>query len=146
MCAGASASLAVVSDCQLTFPFIHTDPFGSQLCLWAGESGQAECLQGGPHSPETLQQQRALEQKYNPRREAAGRSGGTTAAEEFGVFTGETTGHGLLAPQLSTGGEAGKCNALKRTDCIPCGWFFIVHQFLHTAFYSLLLQTNFDED
>lgn len=48
MCAGVSVLLPALSRMPAVLSHIkHIDPFGSQLCLWALQTGQAECLQGG---------------------------------------------------------------------------------------------------
>lgn len=39
------------ADSKLTFPFKHTNPSVSQLCLWAKDSRQVECLQRGQSAP-----------------------------------------------------------------------------------------------
>ena len=49
MCAGLSILLAAASRLPAVLSHNkHTDPFSSQQCLWAMQSGQVECPQGGP--------------------------------------------------------------------------------------------------
>ena len=45
MCADVSALLAVVTEQTASCSNKYTDHLGSQRYLWAGQSGQAECLQ-----------------------------------------------------------------------------------------------------
>lgn len=73
--------------------------------------------------PETLQQQRGLRRKYNPRSAAAGCSGGTATGEDCVYWGNYRSQPPLFARPLSTRGEARKCNAIKWTNhihCSPC--------------------------
>lgn len=78
------------------FPSIHTEP-ESYFVTGCSGRGSWPFRQPSLSSPVTLQQWRVThEEKYDPRRAAAGQSLGTLTAEESSVFTGETKSHNPL--------------------------------------------------